>query len=68
MVADAVLACPDPGKAEMPAAWRSAGDGCVVGEDFGGEFLDGDPARCCGCVQASSDVVGTFTVIDMAKA
>ena len=25
LVADAVLACPDPGKAEMPAAWRSTG-------------------------------------------
>ncbi len=58
LVADAVLARSDRGKAEMPATWRSFDVGHVIGEDFGGEFLDRDPARSCGCFQAASDVVG----------
>lgn len=58
LVADAVLARPDPSKAELPATWRSRDVGNVIGEDFGGEFLDGDPARGCSCFQAASDVVG----------
>ncbi len=58
-VADAVLARPDASQTELPAAWRSPDVGDMVGEDFGGEFLDGDfSALSCGCFQAASDVVG----------
>lgn len=58
LVADAVLTRPDPSKRQMPAARRSTDVGDVVGEDFGGEFLDCDPTRRCGCFQAASNVVG----------
>jgi hypothetical protein len=58
LVADAVLARPDPSKPELPAAWGSSDVGDLIGEDFGGELLHGDPARGRGCFQAASDVVG----------
>lgn len=58
LVADAVLARPDSSEAQVPSAWRGRDGGDVVGEHFGGEFLDRDPARCCGCLQAASYVVG----------
>ncbi|CAN5639421.1 hypothetical protein BH10ACT2_BH10ACT2_22030 [soil metagenome] len=73
LMTDAMLASPNPSKAELPTPRRclNVGDvigqdlccefchvGDVVGKDFCGEFFDGDPARSCHCFQATSDVVG----------
>lgn len=58
LVADAVLARSDSSEAEVAAARRSTDVGSMIGEDFGSEFLDGDPARCSRYFQAPGDVVG----------
>ena len=57
LMADPVFARSDSREAELTAARRSTDVGSVIGEDFGGEFLDCDPTRGSGCFQATGDVV-----------